>query len=43
MDLAHKKEWEFNWRLVIADGPGHSPPDMFNHPQTKNALFGHSR
>ncbi|MCJ7628571.1 MAG: hypothetical protein MUO50_09305 [Longimicrobiales bacterium] len=43
MDLAHEKEWEFNWRLVIADGPGHSPPDMFNHPQTENALFGHRR
>ena len=43
MDLAYRKEWKFNWRLVIADGPGHSPPDMFNHPQTENALFGHSR
>ena len=41
MDLAHEREWPFNWRLVIADGPGHSPPDMFNHPQTENALFGH--
>jgi hypothetical protein len=41
MDLAHQREWEFNWRLVIADGPGHSPPDVFNHPQTENALFGH--
>lgn len=43
MDLAYVMEWEFNWRLVIADGPGHSPPDMFNHPQTENALFGHRR
>jgi hypothetical protein len=43
MDLAHEREWEFNWRLVIADGPGHSPPDVFNHPQTENALFGHRR
>lgn len=41
--LAYLNEWEFNWRLVIADGPGHSPPDMFNHPQTGNALFGHRR
>jgi poly(3-hydroxybutyrate) depolymerase len=41
MDLAHEQEWDFNWRLVIADGPGHSPPDMFNHGQTPNALFGH--
>jgi len=43
MDLAYTKEWPFNWRLVIADGPGHSPPDMFNHPQIENALFGHVR
>ena len=43
MDLAYERKWEFNWRLVIADGPGHSPPDVFNHPQTGNALFGHRR
>jgi hypothetical protein len=43
MDLAYTKEWPFNWRLVIADGPGHSPSDMFNHPQIQNALFGHLR
>lgn len=43
MDLADEMEWTFNWRLVIADGPGHSPPDMFDHPQTENALFGHRR
>lgn len=43
MDLAYEKKWEFNWRLVIADGPGHSPPDMFNHPQIGNALFGHRK
>jgi hypothetical protein len=41
MDLAYEREWDFNWRLVIADGPGHSPPDMFNHPQMENALLGH--
>jgi hypothetical protein len=41
MDLAFNKGWQFNWRLVIADGPGHSPPDMFNHAQIENALFGH--
>ena len=41
MDLAYEREWAFNWRLVIADGPGHSPPDMFNHPQIGNALYGH--
>jgi hypothetical protein len=43
MDLAYEKGWDFNWRLVIADGPGHSPPDMFNHPQIGNVLFGHRR
>jgi hypothetical protein len=41
MDLAHEKEWDFNWRLVIAHGAGHAPPEMFNHPQIGNALFGH--
>ena len=40
MDLAYERKWDFNWRLVIADGPGHSPPDMFDHPQIGNALFG---
>jgi len=43
MDLAYNHNWPFNWRLVIADGPGHSPPDMFNHPQIGSALFGHER
>jgi hypothetical protein len=43
MDLAFKKQWAFNWRLVIADGPGHSPREMFDHPQVGNALFGHRR
>jgi hypothetical protein len=41
MDLAYLREWAFNWRLVIAHGPGHSPADMFDHPQIQNALFGH--
>lgn len=41
MDLAHERGWEFNWRLVIAHGAGHPPPEMFNHPQIGNALFGH--
>ena len=43
MDLAYENEWDFNWRLVIAHGPGHSPPEMFDHPQIENALFGHGR
>ncbi len=41
MDLAFLNDWEFNWRLVIAHGAGHSPPEMFDHPQMSNALFGH--
>ena len=43
MDLAYDEGWPFNWRLVIADGPGHSPPDVFDHPQTQNALYWHRR
>lgn len=43
MDLAFRNEWEFNWRLVIAHGAGHAPPEMFSHPQVGNALFGHRR
>jgi hypothetical protein len=43
MDLAYEKKWDFNWRLVIMDGPGHSPPQMFNHPQIGDALYGHRR
>lgn len=43
MDLAYERKWEFNWRLVIADGPGHSPKDMFDHPQSANALLGHRK
>lgn len=43
MDLAYEREWPFNWRLVIAHGPGHSPADVFDHSQTGNALFGHLR
>jgi dienelactone hydrolase len=41
MDLAHERGWEFNWRLVLAHGAGHPPPEMFDHPQMGNALFGH--
>ena len=36
-----KLDREFGWRLVIADGAGHPPPEMFDHPQMENALFGH--
>ncbi len=41
MDLAYHNEWDFNWRLVTFHGAGHPPPEMFNHPQIGNALFGH--
>lgn len=41
MDLAYEREWDFNWRLVIFHGAGHPPPEMFDHPQIGNALFGH--
>lgn len=41
MDLAYRNEWAFNWRLVIHHGAGHPPPEMFNHPQIGNSLFGH--
>jgi pimeloyl-ACP methyl ester carboxylesterase len=41
MDLAHERGWDFNWRLVLAHGAGHPPPEMFSHPQMGNALFGH--
>ena len=43
MDLAYEKEWDFNWRLVVMDGPGHSPPQMFNHEMIGDALYGHRR
>lgn len=41
MDLAHLRGWDFNWRLVIHHGAGHPPPEMFDHPQMGNSLFGH--
>lgn len=41
MDLAFENGWDFNWRLVIAHGAGHPPPEMFDHPEIGNALFGH--
>lgn len=43
MDLAHRRGWSFNWRLVIHHGAGHPPPEMFSHPQIGNTLFGHRR
>ena len=43
MDLAHRNEWDFNWRLVIHHGAGHPPAEMFSHPQMGNSLFGHRK
>lgn len=43
MELAYRNGWDFNWRLVVFDGPGHSPPQMFNHPAIGDALYGHRR
>lgn len=41
MELAHRNEWEFNWRLVLVEGPGHAPADMFHHPRMADAVLGH--
>lgn len=41
MELAHHREWEFNWRLVLHHGAGHPPAQMFYHPAIGNSLFGH--
>ena len=39
-ELARKKKWEFNWRLVEAKGVGHSAKGMFADPECEAALFG---
>lgn len=41
MELAHEREWDFGWRLVLHHGAGHPPPEMFDHPAMGNSLFGH--
>jgi len=41
MELAHQREWEFNWRLVLHHGAGHPPLEVFDHPAIGNSLFGH--
>jgi cyanophycinase len=38
--LAEAQGWPFGWRLVEAEGVGHSSADMFAHPQAEDALFG---
>lgn len=41
MELAYRNEWQFNWRLVLVEGPGHAPADMFHHPRMADAILGH--
>ena len=38
--LAKKNGWPFNWRVVEAEGIGHSGGKMFEHPNSGVALFG---
>jgi dipeptidyl aminopeptidase/acylaminoacyl peptidase len=38
--LADERGFAFAWRLVEADGVGHSHPDMFDHASCADALFG---
>ncbi len=38
--LAKKNGWPFNWRLVEAEGIGHSGGKMFGHPNSGVALLG---
>jgi dipeptidyl aminopeptidase/acylaminoacyl peptidase len=38
--LAAERGWDFNWRIVEAEGVGHDHQKMFNHPACEDALFG---
>ncbi len=38
-EIAREKGWEFNWRMVIAAGVGHSARRMFRAPEA-NSAFG---
>ncbi len=38
--LAEERGWEFNWRLVEAEGVIHDHEQMLNHPNAAQALFG---
>jgi pimeloyl-ACP methyl ester carboxylesterase len=38
-ELAEKRGWAFNWRLVEAEGVGHDHEKMFDHPKCAEALF----
>lgn len=39
-ELARKRRWKFNWRLVLAQGVGHSSKDMLQAAEMEQAL-GH--
>ena len=39
-ELARRREWKFNWRLVEVTDVGHDHQAMFNNPQCDLALFG---
>ncbi|MEW5883946.1 MAG: hypothetical protein AB1725_06955 [Armatimonadota bacterium] len=39
-ELAEKRGWPFNWRLVEAEGVAHDHEKMFDHPKCAEALFG---
>jgi len=38
--LAEERGWPFGWRLVEAEGIGHSSANIFAHPHAEDALFG---
>jgi dienelactone hydrolase len=39
-ELAARKGWPFNWRIVETPGIGHDAARMFAAPESKDALFG---
>jgi poly(3-hydroxybutyrate) depolymerase len=41
--LAADRGWEFRWKLVEADGIGHSAAKMFEHPSARLALTGRAK
>lgn len=38
--LAERNDWEFNWKIVYAEGVGHDNALMFKNPACRVALFG---
>ncbi len=41
--LARDKRWDFNWKMVIADGVRHSARGMFRAPEVNGAFGLHGR